>query len=234
MPKLLILLLFIIPQLVYSTTFIPVPIKKQIVDSSGVVEGEVLNTESFEDKNGRIITKVFLKADKWIGVKPKHGHLEVYYPGGQVGDRVQKVHGAPSFEMGEKVVLLLKNNEEKNWVQNLALGKYMIKKYGSTNIIINTVYPKHPKVGQMTLESFYSLASRIKESKFEERFKDKYELQVEKNNKSFDSNKIGRKIASVKTYEEKEAENQVSTIWILVLFGALGALFKISRRKHSD
>jgi hypothetical protein len=234
MAKLLILLSLIANNFVFATTFIPVPIKRQLAESSGVVEGEIINSEAIIDDSGKIITKVFLRADKWIGVKPEAGHLEIYYPGGQVGDRVQNVHGTPKFDNGEKVVILLKNNKEKNWIQNLALGKFMVQKYGTTEIIINSVFPKNPKVGQMTLESFYSLASRIKKTSFKERFKDKYELQVEKENINFNRDKSGRAIASVKSFEEKELENKVSTMWILILFGILGSVFTISRRKKSE
>jgi hypothetical protein len=234
MAKLLILLSLLSNSFVFATTFIPVPIKRQIADSTGIVEGEVFSSEAIIDDSGKIVTKVFIRADKWIGVKPLGEYLEVYYPGGQVGDKVQTVHGSPKFGSGERVVLLLKNDQEKNWIQNLALGKFMVKKYGKTDIIINSIFPKHPKVGQMTLDSFLSLASRIKGKKFKERFKDKYELQVEKENKNFSSKKAGRAIASVKTLEEKELENQISTLWILVLFGILGSIFTISRRKNSE
>ena len=95
---------------VFGTTYLPVPIKKQIVESSGIVQGEVVTTSSEEDDSGAIVTKVFLRVDKWIGVHPQDEHIEVFYPGGQVGDRVQTVHGAPTFKSGEKVVLMLKNN----------------------------------------------------------------------------------------------------------------------------
>jgi hypothetical protein len=234
MAKLLILLSIITNTFVFATTFIPVPIKRQIAESTGIVEGEVLNSEAIIDENGKIVTKIFIKADKWIGVQPTSGHLEVFFPGGIVGDRVQNVHGAPKFNFGEHVVLLLKNNNSKNWIQSLALGKFMVKKYGTTDIIINSVFPKHPKVGQMTLKSFYSLASRIKNRPFKERFKDKYELQVEKDNVNFSGKKRGRSIASVKSFETKQIENETSTKWILFLFGILGVLFTISRRKHSE
>lgn len=239
MAKLSLLIIVIsIQSYVFATTFLPVPIKRQIAESSGIVEGEVISTEAVLDRNGRIVTKVFMRADKWIGVRPEAGHLEVYYPGGQVGDRVQKVHGAPKFDYGERVVLLLKsdkNSENKKlWVQNLALGKYMIKKYGTTDIVINSVFPKDPKVGQMALNSFYSLATRIKNQDFKERFKDKYELQVEKENKQFSNKKLGRAIASVRNFEEKEEENHISTIWTLIILGVLGALFSFSRRRKSE
>lgn len=217
-----------IPQ-AFGTTFLPVPIKKQIVESYGIVKGEVVAVNSEEDEKGRIVTKLFLRADKWIGVQPKDNHLEILYPGGQLGDRVQLVHGSPKFKSGEKVVLFLKKNNESLWVQNLALGKFMIRKYGTSDVLINSVFPNHSKVGQIPLASFYDLASSIKKKEFKERFKDKYELQTEK----YAYQNIGkstRAIASVGKIEE--AEEQISISWLIALLGIIGGVFTFVRRRQ--
>ena len=227
---LFLILSFIFSTSVFGTTYLPVPIKQQIIESSGIVQGEVITTSSEEDENGAIVTKVFLRADKWIGVQPHEQHLEIYYPGGQVGDRVQTVHGAPTFKSGEKVVLMLKNNNEKNWMLNLSLGKFMIKRYGVSEVLINSVFPNHPKVGQMPIESFYELASNIKKVDFKERFKDKYEIQTEKQASVKFSSK-GRSIASIDK-EKQETEN-FSPVWLLILLGVMGGVFTLVRSKQN-
>lgn len=213
----------------FGTTFIPVPIKKQVLESSGIVKGAVVTVNAEEDEKGRIITRVFLRADKWIGVKPISNHLEIFYPGGQLGDRVQLVHGTPKFNEGEKVVLLLKENNEKLWIQNLALGKFMIKKYGTLDVLINSVFPNNPKVGQIPLSSFYELATNIKKKEFKERFKDKYELQKKKYAYQ-NIGKSGRSIAFVGKVEEAEEHFNIS--WLIALFGLLGGVFTFIRRKQ--
>lgn len=217
---------------VFGTTFIPVPIKKQIVESEGIVKGEVITVNSEEDNSGRIITRLFLRADKWMGIQPESGHIEIFYPGGQIGDKVQMVHGAPKFKEGEKVVLLLKNNNKNYWVQNLALGKFMIKKYGTSDVLINSVFPNHPKVGQIPLENFYDLAQTIKKNKFKERFKDKYEIQTEK----YAYQNIGKSSRSIASVGEVEqvSDKGFSTFWLLALLGIFGGLFTFTRRREDN
>lgn len=226
----LVVFLIVIMASTYSfgTTYVPVSIKKQIVESDAIVKGEVISTNSEEAENGRFVTNVFIRADKWIGVNPSDNHLNVYIPGGQVGDVVQTVHGAPKFKTGEKVVLMLKEKNESHWVQNLAMGKFMIKRYGHSEVIINSVFPNLPKVGQMPLDNFYELVSSIKNKKFKERFKDKYEIEAQKATYAPSVNR-GRAIASVK----EEREEKLSIGWLLVLLGIMGGAFTFIRRKQN-
>jgi hypothetical protein len=228
------LILFILFSIqVSATTFVPLSIKKQISDSSGVLVGEVINSQAFETKDGQILTKIFLKANKWIGVNPDHYHTEVYFPGGTVGDKSVQVSGTPKFVMGEQVVLMLKNYQGKNYLMNLGLGKFSIKKFGNTKILVNAIFPKEPKVGQMPLETFYKLAKRIKGERFQTRFKDKYELQVESESRKVKVDKRGRKIASVESRITQE-DSKASTIWILLLFALFGAVFTLLKMQNKE
>ena len=218
----------------YATSFVPLSVKSQIVDSSAIVEGEVVSSSSYLDKSGIIITKVFLRADKWIGVKPDNNHVEVLFPGGTIGDKTFKIEGSPHFDQGEKVVLMLKSKKNKNWIMNLGMGKYKVRRYGSTNILINEIFPHHPRVGQIPLDSFYDLAKRIKKSPFLGRSKDKYEIQFEKHSQMIKrSQKVSRGIASVDRLDGKTEENRISTFWILVILAGLGAFFNFSIRSNS-
>ena len=109
----LIVCILMISNIAFCTTFIPLPIKKQIKESDAVVKGEVILTESEMDTDGEITTKVTILADKWIGVKPQSDFVEVHYLGGKVGPRIQKVEGSPNFEIGEKIVLFTKKGQNK-------------------------------------------------------------------------------------------------------------------------
>ena len=220
MTKCLILLIIFVSN-VSATSFLPVSVKKQITESNGILEGEVINSEPFYDDKGAIHTRVFLKVNKWIGVTPTLYHTEVYVPGGTIGDRAHTVEGAPQFSSGERVVLMLKNYKEKQWVLNLGLGKFSVKKIGNSDILINSIFPQHPKVSQIPLNTFYSLASRLKNKKFKERVKDKYELELEKHSEIIKQGRVSRKIASTEDFEKKQENSKNSTVWILLILGCL-------------
>lgn len=51
--------------------------------------------------------------------------VEIYAPGGQVGDRITAVGGSPQFEMGRRLLLFLNGSQESGWgVTDLTLGKF--------------------------------------------------------------------------------------------------------------
>lgn len=230
MRKYIILILTLGYNLSHATTFTPVTIKKQISQSHGVIKGEVSLVESFKRENGEIVTKVELYTDKWIGVDTDNNLVSVYYPGGRVGDEVQLIEGSPRFELGESVVLFTKEINGQHWVQNLGLGKFSVKRVGSNYIMVNQIFPKIVNVGQLSLESFYNLTQRLKNTKFKERIKDKYELNKEKQARAhMQRSKTKRSIASV-TPSKDEAE-KFEIFWLILILGALGLLFRIKVNK---
>ena len=230
-----LLILFVLLSLtntwVFATTFVPLSIKKQIQSSDGIVIGEVINTTSYEHESGRVFTRAFVKADKWMGNRVSNNHIEINYPGGKIGTQVFKVHGAPKFENGEKVVLFTKNLNGNVFVNNLGLGKFSVKNFGKSQIMVNQVFPNMPEVGQMEIESFYQLSVSIKQEKFNERFKNKYERNIEKQTsiKKVDSN--SRKIASIKKNKEKD---ELATYWLVIVLGLLSIGVSILRKKSEQ
>lgn len=105
----------------------------------------------------------------------------------------------------------------------------MIRKYGRSEVLINSVFPNHPKVGQIPLSSFYELAQNIKKKVFKERFKDKYEIQTKKYAYQ-DIGKVGRSISSVA--KPKVVEENFNISWLLAFLGVLGAVFTFIRRRQ--
>lgn len=231
----IILGILLFSQLVTATVFRPMTIREQLQESSGFVYGEVLANESLRDKNGQIITKITLRANKWLGkLHPSSDKLEVYFPGGQIGSRVQKVHGAPRLVLGEKVVLLTHFNEEKNWILNLGLGKFSVKRIGTHEIIINQIFPGKPNIGQIALSDFFKMAEHVKQKKISVRFKDKYEIINDKefyahtNYKKEERN--GRKIASIKD-ENINSSNKLEPYWLVLILGLLGLFVAFMRKR---
>ncbi|MCO4755089.1 MAG: hypothetical protein KC478_11450 [Bacteriovoracaceae bacterium] len=215
-----------------ATTFAPMSIKEQILSSQGVVQGEVVAINTVEDSDYGIVTKVFLRADRWMGPKVSNGHLELFFPGGEFGDEGRLVAGAPKFEVGEKVVVFTTKHNEKNWVYNLGLGKFSLKKVGQNQIMVNQVFPQVPNVGQMPLDKFLRLATRLKGKKLKERFKDKYERTVEKQAKIAPLSKRSRSLASVSDAGPNVAE-KTNPMWLVFLFGLLGIAVRLSGRRNN-
>ena len=51
-----------------ATSFQPVSIKKQIQESSGIIEGEVVSITPVYDEQDNIITKVTFLANSWLSL----------------------------------------------------------------------------------------------------------------------------------------------------------------------
>lgn len=215
-----------------GTTFTPISIKKQIKESSALVEGKIIEVESLLDESNQIITRVSIIGENWINLKADRGFINVYYPGGVVGNQGQVFEGSPKLRIGERVVLMLKNFQGKNWIQGMGLGKFSLKNVGRDEILVNQIFPGHPEAGQMSLKAFKNLAIKIKNKKFVSRFKDKYEINRHQVNTSTQDLKKTRKIASVE--EEKQEAEKFGSIWLVFLLALLGFVFNLIRKKQYD
>jgi len=101
--------------------------------STEIVKGKVLEVKSAWDEEGsKIFTYVKIAIDEyWKGEGPREMVLRV--PGGTVGDITLWVEDAPSFEVGEEVVLFLNDIEFfrlTGWFQ----GKYKIINGRAVNV----------------------------------------------------------------------------------------------------
>lgn len=233
MRNILIFTLLLLNFKAFSTTFVPVTIKDQVGESHGIVKGEVVSVNALRSAEHGIVSRVFIKADKWMGAAVKNDHVEIYFPGGDLENESQVTHGSPRFAPGEKVVVFIKSYRGKNWVQNLGLGKFSIKRAGTEQVIVSDIFPTLPNVGQMPLKNFYQMAARLKEKKFEERFKDKYERAVEKRTSLAPSPKkaAGRKIASLAP--SSTGAEKPSPLWLVLFFGLLGAGARLMKKRKS-
>lgn len=220
-----------------GTTFVPISIKVQIKEADSIVYGEVVMQDSEIVDDGMIATKYVIKLEKWLGMgklqELPEKEIAIYTPGGTFGDRTFEVPGTATMSLGEKVVLFLgKDNKDRYWIRNLGLGKYSAKKVGNSTILVNQVFPFHPKMGQFKLSYFLDLAQRIKEEKFEVRFKDKYEIQAMKQVKVNNIKKKGRSLASIE--EENDTANKANPFWLVLLLGVLGGGVAWTQARSND
>lgn len=233
--RILVLSLFtpLFISLSFATTFIPLPIKKQVKESGKVVEGSVISLES-KLHNGVIISSVRLLVDKWIGLELNQTYLNVHFPGGRVENQVYKVEGTPEFELGEDVVLMLVEQDGKFWVNNLGLGKYSIKMLGERKVLVNQIFPNHPGVGQISVDKFHTLTEWVTKKKFKERYKDKYEINNERDlHSKIIQRRRGRSIASEEFASGQNEKDSVPAIWLVIVLGLMVAIVRFFRRKST-
>jgi hypothetical protein len=92
-----------------------------------VVRGQVERSSSrWSDDGRRIFTFVEVRqTSAWKGRAPST--VTVLVPGGVIGRIGQRVDGSPALEVGEEVVLFLRQAEAATWrVQGLAQGKFRV------------------------------------------------------------------------------------------------------------
>jgi len=195
-----------------------------------MVEGEVLFSRVELLENNEIVTVTTLELNKWRGIKGKKT-IEVYTPGGTLGEETLLVEGSPNFKEGEKIFLFLKEFNSHYWVSNLSLGTYRFKNLGSHKMLVNSVFPYHPEIGQILPQKLYSLAERVKNVKFEKKPRDKYQIMRE-SLKTTKKNSM-RKIAST---DNEEVENKVgghtNIYWLLAILTLIGAFWTFKKQRE--
>lgn len=148
-----------------STTFNIQPVDRQLQEASGVLVGHFLKKKSVRLENGRIATQMVFKAQQEWGMNTdQFGMTEVivHFPGGQIDEEHSQVQGVPTFVVGEKVAIMTKTFENRYWGLNLGLGTFKVVNYGKKTMLINSLFPEHPEVGQLRLEDFRALVRDIK------------------------------------------------------------------------
>jgi len=200
----------------FATIFKPVKIESQLKESYSFVEGKVVEITSELDTEFGVISKIEVLPNRWgNSLGDQNGAKFIYTLGGKVGDYIQRVEGAPLFRIGEKVVVLVSKHNEKNWVHNLGLGKFSVKRVGHQEILVNQVYPTIPEVGQIELQKFLSLAKRVQNKKVITRLKNKLEQEIELQTLKNDlKSSSARTIASIQN--EVEAPREHSHFWLVL------------------
>ncbi|HVR99934.1 MAG TPA: hypothetical protein VMW27_25135 [Thermoanaerobaculia bacterium] len=110
-----------------ASTFLVMDQKALVQDSAAVVQGRVLQINSFWDPTGTVVkTEALVQVDDVIfGESPSVVVIETF--GGKVGNFYVEAHGFPTFAVNEELLLFLE--AEKDGVQRVAgyqQGQYRI------------------------------------------------------------------------------------------------------------
>jgi hypothetical protein len=113
----------------HATTLVPVSDGDLTVSVRAIVEGRVLATESAWDPVRRsVYTYVSLDVERSYKGTLAPGIVVLRQAGGEAGEHVTIVYGAPQFEVGRRVVLFLNADlDGALHVAHLALGEFFIE-----------------------------------------------------------------------------------------------------------
>jgi hypothetical protein len=226
--KLFLFLLFI--QSVSATSFRPQPIEQQIKESDGIFLGHYLKKKSVKLEDGSLATQMYFKMSKEVGLQSEFFGLDeiiVHYPGGKLGDQHIHVEGVPKFVQGEKVVLFIKNINQRYWGMNLGFGSFKMVNFGKETVLVNTIFPDLPKIGQVKWGDFELAVKSIKGLNL--RTIDSFEREQIVPNRLPASEGQNRSLASVSEEAQNNHEAPILNIfWLVVILGIAGGIFRFS------
>lgn len=163
----LFVLLFLISTVVKSTSF-----EEMVKEADLIIEGKVKERKCVMEE-GHIYTYLWIDVLKnFKGEFPDGITLRVR--GGKVGNLVEKVSGAPTFEPEERVILFLKKKKDAFNVLRMSLGKFKIEETASGRAVIFkpeglSIYMDgrllHPEPQEWKYEDFISLLEEFLEKK---------------------------------------------------------------------
>ncbi len=235
--KLLILLLPL--HLLQATTFRPQPIEQQIKESDGLMQGHYLKKKTIQLEDGTLATQMVFKMTKEVGLQSELFGMDeviVHYPGGKLGDKHVKVEGVPTFVTGEKVVLFIRNVKNRYWGMNLGFGSYKMVNFGNQTILVNSIFPDLPKIGQVKWGDFELAVKNIKgvSLRYVEVLSDRALENQLKQDRLPASERQNRSVASVTEQVENNQDAPiVSVFWLVILLGFAGGIFRFSVSKSA-
>lgn len=217
-----------------ATTFIPLPIEDQIEASDSVVWATNLGKAYKRLPNGDIVTEYKFELNLASGL-PEHkvvspNSFKVLAPGGLWQGRYYQVHGVPSFKEGEEALLFLKHSDHGWFVNNLAMGKFEILKDVQGTWFKNTIFPTHPKLGLISMEKMNFLLEKRFSTPLVPIDADKYvhREDVEALTKNSRQPASAEEVESV---SERTTEKNYGLLWMMLLLGTLGFLYRIRANK---
>ncbi len=220
-----------------ATTFRPQPIQQQVRESDGVFVGHYLRKKSVLLENGSLATQMIFKMTKEVGLQSEYFGMDeviVHYPGGKLGDRHVVVEGVPKFVAGEKVVLFIKNVDNRYWGMNLGFGTFKVINYGRDVVMVNTLFPENPTVGQVNFKDFERIVREIKGSNLKVVQNQQYPTFEGQENvkRSPASERQNRSIASqAPKSDNKDEAHTLNVFWLILILGFAGGISRMMTQK---
>lgn len=90
-----------------ASTFLAVSPQQLVRQADAIVQGKVIQLDSFWSESGRLIVTEAIVAVEEVLVGQAPSTVAVRTAGGQVGDILVEAHGFPKFADGERVLLFL-------------------------------------------------------------------------------------------------------------------------------
>lgn len=239
MLRLLLLCLFTVSA--QATIFKPQPLNQQIRESDGVFLGHFLRKRSVELEDGKIATQMIFKMLRENGLQSELFGMDeiiVHYPGGSLKGRNLRVEGVPTFIPGEKVVVFIRSQQNRYWGMNLGFGTFKVVNYGNETMLVNSVFPTHPKVGQTTLSNFEIALKSVKGVSLRQVFSPNQQITQPKDDAvrmpaSFtEVEGQNRSVASGSFQSEnEESQPRLNVLWLVGVLSFLGGIFRIYRAR---
>lgn len=227
-------------QVAFATTFIPLPLDKQVESASIGAEVVLLNMQGFKHPAGYIATEYRFKIIEATNLNPEElddGKLVLTLPGGNHNEVTTVVDGSPRFNPGERIFLLLKKIDNKIYLSNFTLGKFNIQKIENEEYYVNEVFPNLQNVGRIKKSTMKKLMNdkwnlvTVKSDSNNPNNKDKsitiLNLPIEKD-KNVSENKTKRAIAS----EDSTVDWLNIFIYCLSFFGIVFSLLLLKSKKE--
>jgi hypothetical protein len=233
--KFLFVLLFSVP--VWATTFQVQNVDQQLKHADGVFIGHYLKKKFVQLEDGKVATQMVFKMRKEHGLQSELLGMDevlIHYPGGKWKDQIVEVQGLPEFNPGEHVVIFTKNIDNRYWGLNLGMGTYKIVRYGQDSMMVNSIFPHNPEMGQVKLEEFEKIVRQVKGSSLKVVTVQQYPIEREQEMRKPASQSEGKNRTVAGGSEEGEnnpAESGIHPMWLLAFLGMLGASFRLSRQR---
>lgn len=234
--KFFFLLLLTFPAL--ATTFRVQQVDQQIKSSDGVFIGHYLKKQSIQLEDGKIATQMFFRMKKETGLQSELLGMDevlIHYPGGTWKDKTVRVDGIPEFVPGEQVVIFTKSVRNRYWGLNLGMGTYKVVRYGKDPMMVNTIFPHHPQMGQIKLEKFERMVREIKGRSLKTVTVQQWPIETQQDLRRPASQPEGKNRTVAGGSEEgenKAAETRVHSMWLLAFLGFLGSCFRLARQRQ--
>lgn len=235
-----LLIFFLLIQVALATTFIPLPLDKQVESAGMGAEVVLLNMQGFKHPAGYVATEYRFKVIEPTNLDPNEledGKLVLSLPGGNFDGVTTVVDGSPKFNPGERIFLLLKKIEGKIYLSNFTLGKFNIQKIDGEEYYVNEVFPNMPNVGRIKKSTMKKLMNekwnlvslKIDSSKPNDKNKNISILKLPDEKVNTKANgKIERDIAS----EESSIDWLNIFIYCLSFFGIVFSLLLLKSKKE--